>query len=832
MPMGTLLKVGLFIPSVIGSVISHDGTRLQPSGNSIANDFVVVTEDGTMNGFDCCGRHIWKMSLGRTMVNATEFSAEFHSTGPRMIPAIDGSLFVVFPSDMGAKGIRVAHVNATIMSIVAESPFSTPAFPNAYLTGSKVQSLGSLILDENSIEWSVPPQDEVRLRLTGRRVIYSLNEWTLNCIDTTSQTQRWSLSFLELPSLTQAHLNPGAFEYFQVAKLAREIEIGENVTLSRTSGECGQEETMIHFDSQVLGVYALLDPPDIHHNLALVLVGKNSPVPTSYGGLPEGAELLIESSGGSRIDYTTGTAILHPYRDFSATFPVIKYDYSSITPYNPIWPPIDHQQTTAIPPKRPDEIVSEYKVIDFLKLKLDKLSFVMRIYLTLLSMLFIFMVRKIYKRAVTLVLGRLNKHQVSKSSSSIQIVLPDGTQFNQPIPDQASGAITISSPTSSSNRLVLIPSEALQPYEVVKVGQQDSVEFLPWQRSMDLESFDRKIKDISQRLTKLPFTHSAKESSGDSRRPSLDNGNATVLFLGRNVDEPKLVFRNPRAESEIQRVNVPLYTQSIRNAVAASALRDSSEMRAYVPRALCGSWNTFQGVFQEFIPRNKTVNVSIQAFKESPHSAIDTAILVMLLRDTDAHDGNYIRDLRRKIALFDLGCALADEPLPDDGIERTCLDNFEIWKRVPFLLDTGFEERHKHYIESIDFESLRQQWTLFEYQEGLVEMARIAKSRLVHPTIMLRMMQVHARFLLACIRTNRSVLFAAEVMYSGMYDELWIEVGVKNIDAFEQRLISIAENGDPETLFPHLIDIKGRGSPSARKYEDEIDVDDNFSIEM
>ena len=812
-----LFIAGVWIPVILGSVVTKDRARDKAITGAVPSGFVVATEDGSLHGFDSCGDAVWVSNMGRTFVNATEAVETDSVAGARMIPAIDGSLYVVFPPDLPGDELRIAHVNATIMSVVAESPFSTPAFPNAYLTGSKVQSFDAISFDDGFSGW-LTEDGEARSRFIGRKLIYSVNEWTLSCIDTSSQRQKWSLSFCELPGLTQSHLNPLSPESRQVARLSREIEIStkldSNKILKKVEG-CAHAPLPvreIQLDSQILGVYAILDPSDTNGNLALALVAKNWPIPTNFGGLPQGHIFTLTDHPvlgeltGVRVDYAGNAYPL-----------TVKYDHSSITPYN-AWPPANRPSTyVAISEGVPHEILSEYRVVDFLRFKFGQLSMWNRLYLGVLTIIFILILRKIQNRFFHIFTKPPPPKPVG--TSSISILLPDGTHLHQTLPEQP-GSITISSPTSTNNRLVLIPSEAIQPYEVVKVGQSDSVEFLPWQLPADVDSFERKIKDISQRLTKLPFTHSARESSGDctSRRPSLDCGNATVLFLGRNVDEPKLVFRNPRAESEIQRPNVPVHTQSIRNAVAASALRDSPNLRAYVPRALCGTWNTFQGVFQEYIPKNKGVNVSILSFTESPESAVDTAFLVMLLRDTDAHDGNYIRDLRRKIALFDLGCSLGDKPLPNDPIDRLCLDNFEIWKRLPFLLDVPFQDRHRTYIEGIDWAAVRRSWSLYEYQDSLVEQARAAGRRLVHPTKMVRMMELHANFLTACMDNGKTVLFAAEVMYSGLYDDLWITAGEDNLGDFQKKLIEIAKAENPDELFPHLAQMKGRESPSAKEF--------------
>ena len=758
--------------------------------------FVVVTEDGTFHGFDSCGDPWWTSSLGRNLINATDSGEQGTIVSPRMVPAIDGSLYVVFPPDLANNKVRIAHVNATIMSVVAESPFSTPAFPNTYLTGSKMQSLHVLSFNESFGGWIGSGRFS---NLLGKKLMFSINDWTLHSIDVFSQTQLWSVSFTEFPPLTQSHLMSGSLEQVQIQSFGRDVEIETSATSNKiilrkrplVCSESGRLE--LEFTSQVLGVYMLLSPADTRGNLAMVLVSKNAPIPTNFGGIPEGiffnqlASQSVSTLPGVRVEYSNNFEALigEP-----SAFPLaIRPRTYEVMPW--------HLERSEVIKK---QVLSEYRVIDFLTHKFSSLPPLMKIYVVLVSVLALYLLRRLY-RVISFRLKSSTKK--GQNSPSISILLPDGTALRQTLPPEGSATISISSPTSTSSgaRLVLIPSEAIQPYEVVKVGQSDSVEFSAWQNGTDIEIFDKKIKDISQRTAKLPFAHSAA-----SRRPSLETGNATVLFLGRNVDEPKLVFRNPRAESEIQHPNVPVYTQSIRNAVASSALKESPNLRAYIPRSVCGSWNTFEGIFQEYVPKPRTAatTVSAQSFREYPESAVDTALLVMLLRDTDAHDGNYTRDLRRKIALFDLGCALADKPLPNDPVDRLALDNFEIWKRVPYLLNVPFEQRHVEYIESIDFFCLKNMWAHFEYQEQLVDAARLANSRLVHPTVMLRILEMHAKFILACASAGKTVLFAAEVLYSGMYDDLWIEVGELNIEELERRLLEIAKEKSQEAVFPYL----------------------------
>lgn len=815
-----LTLVILFLITKVKAVVG--GTSLpRVSSGSTTGDFVIVTEDGVMHGYDSCGYRIWISSIGRNLLNATVFTDPSSVEGPRMVPAIDGSLYVVFPPDLSNNAVRIAHVNATIMSVVAESPFSTPAFPNTYLTGSKLQSLESVHFDDTFTGWAT--DSSARARLAGRKLMFSINDWTLNSIDVSSQKQLWSLSFAELPPLTQAHLVLGSVEQAQVSKLASNIEIvtsavANKVVMKRIPSTCEVKGSVdMLFPSQVLGVYAMIEPPDTKGNLVLVLVGKNSPIPTNFGGLPEGIffnRLVAESIGslpGVRVEYSSEGPVDRRYQDPNASsFPLV---------VGGSWPPAIRPSGIGLAVTLPEHeqyfteaILSRYRVIDFLGFKFSQLNTLMKVYVILVTILAIYLSRLVFKRLARLLTKPPTSAPRKEASPSISILLPDGTALRQIIPptDASNGTTTlsISSPTSTTSgaRLVLIPSEAIQPYEVVKVGQSDSVEFAPWQNGADIEVFDKKIRDISQRTAKLPFAHSAT-----SRRPSLETGNATVLFLGRNVDEPKLVFRNPRAESELQRPNIPIFTQSIRNAVASSALRESPNLRAYVPRAVCGSWNTFDGVFQEYVPKPKTASaaVSLQSFREYPESAVDTALLVMLLRDTDAHDGNYTRDIRRKIALFDLGCCLADRPLPADPLERMALDNFEIWKRVAYLLKVPFESRHIEFIEGIDFSSLKTTWSSFHYQDHLVESARLLNSRLVHPTVMIRILELHAHILLTCARRGRSLLFAAELLYGGTYDDTWLEVGELNLDELERRLVAFVESKKEDIeIFPTIADVR------------------------
>jgi len=437
-------------------------------------------------------------------------------------------------------------------------------------------------------------------------------------------------------------------------------------------------------------------------------------------------------------------------------------------------------------------------------------------------------------------------------------------------------------PLLSFERTGRSAEEVTQPYEVaLNPGEGDSVEFSSWQLPQDLDTFNRKLAELKHRVTKLPFAHAGEAGEREG---------ASVVFLGRNVDEPKLVFRNPRVE-RTQRANIPVHTQAIRNAVIASLLRDTPGFKAYVPRAVVGAWNHVEGVFQEYVPSAKSV--SLQDFRESPGTALDLALVILLLRDTDAHEGNYARDPRRKIALFDLGCALGDRPLP--SYDRDCLDNFELLLRLPDLLDVQFEERHVQYLKSIDFERAKDMWKNFRYDSYIVSKTEKRKSdsqkrlranssifplsantsprsipafingllsprnrpvplevssnattatsgwtiggvvtpgggssalgspksarsmptggeffldseeeegeedgRLSSVLDMLRVMEMHARFLLRCAEERKTFLFAAKVMYSGFYDERWGALGgrIEDISALEKELDQLVSGNE------------------------------------
>ncbi len=63
-----------------------------------------------------------------------------------------------------------------------------------------------------------------------------------------------------------------------------------------------------------------------------------------------------------------------------------------------------------------------------------------------------------------------------------------------------------------------------------------------------------------------------------------------------------------------------------------------------------------------------------------------------------------------------------------------------------------------------------------------------------HPIDMINILDIHREFLLECIRNNRTILFACKVMYSGLYDDLWLDSD--NLDEFKQKLLRIVKIGE------------------------------------
>jgi hypothetical protein len=91
---------------------------------------------------------------------------------------------------------------------------------------------------------------------------------------------------------------------------------------------------------------------------------------------------------------------------------------------------------------------------------------------------------------------------------------------------------------------------------------------------------------------------------------------------------------------------------------------------------------------------------------------------------------------------------------------------------------------------------------------------------------MLRVLEMHANFLLRCAEKGKTMLFAAKVMYSGFYDERWLELGgrMQDIDLFEEELLKVASADltQPPTLQLdlHVEDLDLDASPSSATVSD------------
>ncbi|EER09360.1 hypothetical protein Pmar_PMAR010445, partial [Perkinsus marinus ATCC 50983] len=199
-----------------------------------------------------------------------------------------------------------------------------------------------------------------------------------------------------------------------------------------------------------------------------------------------------------------------------------------------------------------------------------------------------------------------------------------------------------------------------QPYEMGRfLDIRQDIMYLPeWQDVLLQASMNKRLQQFND-LTRIAFKH------GESDVRTVHGG---VLFLGRNVDDPQFIFRNPKQELS-QRPNVPKFTQAVRNAVASNAMKEVRYLKAYCPKACVASWNTFEGVIQDFVCKHPTAS-QVTVRDIDPEVARDASLIIMALRDTDAHEDNMMRDKLGRIALFDLGCALADRPLPRDDMTQ------------------------------------------------------------------------------------------------------------------------------------------------------------------
>ena len=129
------------------------------------------------------------------------------------------------------------------------------------------------------------------------------------------------------------------------------------------------------------------------------------------------------------------------------------------------------------------EDVEERELIhtwDFIKLRFLKMTFIQLIKFIYSVLILIIIISKLILK-----FRELRKLKLLKQNS-IEFKLPDGTLLHQPLSDSDTHQLIISSPTSS--KIMLIPSDAIHPYEVVTVGQSDSVELDDWQE--DLGIFD------------------------------------------------------------------------------------------------------------------------------------------------------------------------------------------------------------------------------------------------------------------------------------------------------------------------------------------------------
>ena len=124
------------------------------------------------------------------------------------------------------------------------------------------------------------------------------------------------------------------------------------------------------------------------------------------------------------------------------------------------------------------------------------------------------------------------------------------------------------------------------------------------------------------------------------------------------------------------------------------------------------------------------------------------------------------------------------------------------------------EQKAERLLESLGKQNKKSLIEMYkEVGYKLIDEYNDMELRLVSPITMIKIMEINCNFLLRCAENSRTILFTAEVMYSGLYDDIWIETIKSNDDGnsnkclneFQNKLISIADK-NPLELFPYLHD--------------------------
>ncbi|KAF4679415.1 hypothetical protein FOZ60_015078 [Perkinsus olseni] len=773
-------------------------------------DFVVSLVDGRLIAFDGCGTKLWTYQANSPTVDArfnetvakglgsgdlaSHFAGEDPTQTPRIVPALDGTVYIVTPNPQSPSQRIFTHLPTLLEDMVSVAPFYSPAFPGMYVTGSKLQGGITVDFSSSRVQWHLPTGPIARYT-KEHKLVFARQEWALHSLAAEDSEEVWRASYVEFPPVTHEHLFPGTEVNARARALTSVIGILDNQTSvykkifdsnrcpalnrhgrSDGGGDDNDEPISLVFDSPVVAVFAVVSPQDTPAKLAMVPVAHAGPwchefpgydklpvpsyvnMPHAYDGRPqlyppftygdrhvratsmdeepyqmyrdrrrspeplqlalegsvtldEMASIFIKLNGPNKLFFGGlggdddgaarggGRGARGPPRPGGFGRLPEGGGYNDAGKIRPLSLPGPDGSSTTVDPEKVhylNDVARNTSLREFLAVKYQHNYIVLVFLLGLMG------------------LGAVVYRFIAGWVQVFKVVAPDGENMSPGSgldDDEMSEDDEMREDGDDMEDTDVLSMDLVeQPYEMGRfLDIRQDVMYLPdWQDVLLQASMNKRLQQFND-LTRIAFKH------GESDVRTLHGG---VLFLGRNVDDPQFIFRNPKQELS-QRPNVPKYTQAVRNAVAGNAMKEVRYLKAYCPKACVASWNTFEGVIQDFVAKHPT-DSHVNCRDVDPEVARDASLIIMALRDTDAHEDNMMRDKLGRIALFDLGCALGDRPLPRDDMTQEYLDNFAIWHENPLLLDAPFTAKHVRYLKSLDFDKLKKIWAHYTYPKYVV----------------------------------------------------------------------------------------------------------------
>lgn len=348
--------------SLIGTPGSTVGGSPAVRLASASAGLLVATLDGGLHGFDCSGKPTWRHSLGAPFVDATlgDEADPIPPGAARLLPGIDGTLFL-------ASHAGVQHVRATFRQLVDASPVKISLVPDVYLTGERRSTVHTMQLDAGTVadndtlqtqaasdKVSAGPTADVTTVVASsapstssehvaRRLRFGSTQWSISAVDEQSHTQRWSLTFRELASLTapvpadivdlwrdrvgiegrSLLLKSSALSTSPLAQdcSCEDGSTGEALDVRRGLGCCVLQDKTFSFESEVVAAWAFAES-DFASNastLGLELIARPAPSPLRLDSTPPPSTLQLPAPGGflglpAAIPWTDGPMLL-PYSD-------------------------------------------------------------------------------------------------------------------------------------------------------------------------------------------------------------------------------------------------------------------------------------------------------------------------------------------------------------------------------------------------------------------------------------------------------------------------------------------------------------------------------------